>query len=69
MAWFALKGEEAFNDIENYIAQQIKATKQDAYNKGLEDGRRGKVVFYNNPVNNGFNNSSDMHGSLDNIDV
>ena len=39
------------------------------YNKGLEDGRRGKVVFYNNPVNNDFNNSSDMHGSLDNIDV
>ena len=69
MAWFALKGEDAFNDIENYIAQQIKATKQDAYNKGLEDGRRGKVVFYNNPMNNDFSNSSDMHGSLDNIDV
>lgn len=43
MAWFALNGEEAFNDIENYLSQQINA----AYNKGLKDGQQksGTVVI------------------------
>ena len=40
MAWFALKGEEAFNDIENYISQQIKTTAQAAYEKGLKEGQK-----------------------------
>ena len=39
MAWFALKGDEAFNDIENYISEQIKSAAQNAYNKGLADGK------------------------------
>lgn len=43
MAWFALNGEDAFNDIENYIAQQIKTTAQNSYNKGYEDGQKNKV--------------------------
>lgn len=50
MAWFALKGEDAFNDIENYISQQIKTAAQNAYNKGLEEGKKNKVVI--NPSNN-----------------
>jgi hypothetical protein len=43
MAWFALNGEEAFNNIENYLSQQINA----AYNKGLKDGQQksGTVVI------------------------
>lgn len=45
MAWFALKGEDAFNDIENYISQQIKTAAQNAYNKGLEEGKKSKVVI------------------------
>lgn len=45
MAWFALKGEDAFNDIENYISQQIKTAAQNAYNKGLEEGKKNKVVI------------------------
>lgn len=40
MAWFALKGEDVFNDIENYISQQIKTTAQNSYNKGLEEGKK-----------------------------
>ena len=43
MAWFALNGEDAFNSIENYIAQQIKTTAQNSYNKGYEDGQKNKV--------------------------
>lgn len=42
MAWFALKGEETFNDIENYISQQIKTTAQKFYEKGLQEGRKTK---------------------------
>ncbi len=40
MAWFALKGEEAFNDINQYISQQIKTTAQNSYNRGFEDGKK-----------------------------
>lgn len=35
MAWFALKGEEAFNSINDYIKNQITLS----YNRGLEAGR------------------------------
>lgn len=51
MAWFALHGEDVFNDIENYISQQIKVTAQNAYNKGLEEGKKNKTVIINNPRN------------------
>lgn len=51
MAWFALYGEDVFNDIENYISQQIKVTAQNAYNKGLEEGKKNKTVIINNPRN------------------
>lgn len=38
MAWFALKGEDAFNEIQDYIAQQIQTASQNAYQKGYEEG-------------------------------
>ena len=38
-------GEDAFNDIENYISQQIKTAAQNAYNRGLEEGKKNKVVI------------------------
>lgn len=51
MAWFALKGEDAFNDIENYISQQIKTASQNSYNKGLEDGKKSRQKEPNVVIN------------------
>ncbi len=51
MAWFALKGEDAFNDIENYISQQIKTASQNSYNKGLEDGKKSRQKESNVVIN------------------
>lgn len=56
MAWFALKGEDAFNDIESYISQQIKATAQNYYNKGLQDAKKSPKVVVTNPTINKPNN-------------
>jgi len=35
MSWFALRGEEALDDIQNYYAEQIKIARQTGYNEGL----------------------------------
>ncbi len=42
MAWFAIKGEQAFNDITEYFTNQIKEVSRTQYAKGLEDGKAGK---------------------------
>ena len=42
MAWFALKGEEAIDNISNYFKNQIKEVSRQQYQKGLEDGKSGK---------------------------
>ena len=39
MAWFALKGQEAFASIADYFGNEIKNVRQSAYEKGLADGR------------------------------
>ena len=72
MAWFALKGEDMFNEIENYIAQQIKTTAQNSYNKGLEDGKKQKsspkvVVTSPQHTKNYLNHTNEPIG-LENID-
>lgn len=45
MAWFALNGEEVLNSISNYYKKQINQISKQNYNKGLEDGKKGKVVI------------------------
>lgn len=44
MAWFALKGEEAIDNISNYFKNQIKEVSRQQYQKGLEDGKSSRVV-------------------------
>ena len=56
-AWFILNGEEAFNTISDYFAQQIKLVSENQYKKGLEDGKKGvqtrpTVVIDNSKKNN-----------------
>ena len=44
MAWFALHGEEAFQDMTDYWTNELKTVKQMSYNKGLEDAKKAKSV-------------------------
>lgn len=41
MAWYALNGEQMVNDITTMYQNSLKKAKQEAYNKGLEDGKKG----------------------------
>lgn len=45
MAWFALKGREAFDNISAYIADTVAKVRQSSYEKGLADGKNGKVYY------------------------
>lgn len=44
MVWYALKGEEAFGQINDYYRQQIKEAAKYNYNKGYEDAKSGKSM-------------------------
>ena len=41
MMWFALKGEEAIDSINEYYKDQISKARQSGYQKGLQDARNG----------------------------
>lgn len=43
MAWYALKGQEAFRQISEYYKQQITEKSKYNYNKGYEDAMSGKT--------------------------
>lgn len=42
MAWYALKGEEAFSQISDYYKQEISKTAKANYQKGYDDAKSGK---------------------------
>lgn len=44
MVWYALKGEEAFSEINNYYRKQISEVAKNNYNKGYGDGKSGKAA-------------------------
>ena len=43
MVWYALKGQEAFNQISDYYKQKITEASKYNYNKGFEDAKGGKA--------------------------
>jgi hypothetical protein len=51
MSWFALRGEEALDDIQNYYAEQIKIARQAGYNEGLaaREGEKAPRVAVQKP--------------------
>ena len=73
-AWFILNGEEAFNNISDYFAQQIKLVSENQYKKGLEDGKKGvqtrpTVVIDNSNKNNHNNkNTYRSYQSINDLD-
>ena len=72
-AWFILNGEEAFNNISDYFAQQIKLVSENQYKKGLEDGKKGvqtrpTVVIDNSNKNNNTHRSYNSINDLDDED-
>lgn len=70
MAWFALKGEDAFNNIAEYFTTEMKQREQASYKKGLEEGAKKnptspKVVYQ--PTNNNTNDDRNYF-SIDDLD-
>lgn len=43
MVWFALRGEEAIDSLNEYYKDQISKARQSGYQKGLEDARSGNT--------------------------
>lgn len=41
MAWYALNGDKMIDDITTMYNNAIKKARQEAYNKGVEDGKKG----------------------------
>ena len=42
MSWFALKGKEAIDSINEYYKEEITKARQSGYKKGLEDAKKNK---------------------------
>lgn len=57
MAWFALHGEDTFNEINSYMSDQIKRVAQQYYNKGLEEGKNSKSKLVINKQQPRVNNN------------
>ena len=69
MSWFALKGEEALDDIQNYYSEQIKAARQAGYNEGLAAAQNTPVVRVQKPkVGKVSAFSQKNYGSIDELD-
>ena len=72
MSWFALRGEEALDDIQNYYAEQIKIARQNGYNEGLAAAGGEKapkvVVKKNNKKEKISAFSQSGYNSIDDLD-
>ena len=70
MSWFALRGEEALDDIQNYYAEQIKIARQTGYNEGLAASGKEKTpkVAVRKPKTNTKPISAFSKSSYDSID-
>ena len=73
-AWFILNlnGEDAFNNISDYFAQQIKLVSENQYKKGLEEGKKGvqtrPTVVIDNQNKNNKNHQYRNYKSINDLD-
>jgi hypothetical protein len=44
MIWFALKGEDAINSLNEYYKDQISKARQSGYQRGLSERTDSKVI-------------------------
>lgn len=69
MSWFALRGEEALEDIQNYYAEQIKLARQNGYNEGLAAQGTSPTVKVQKPAKRKLSAfSQNNYGSIDDLD-
>ena len=66
-AWFILNGEDAFNNISDYFAQQIKLVSENQYKKGLEDGKKGVQTRPTVVIDKSKNNKPQYHRQYSSI--
>ena len=65
MMWFALKGEDAIDSINEYYKDQISKARQSGYQKGLQDAQNGnsgsRVVTRTKPKNKTYKTVDDLY--------
>lgn len=65
MAWFALNGDQAMQDINDYWTKEISNVRKNSYKQGVEDARNGKVKLNSNVE---IRKSSKKSRSIDDLD-
>lgn len=68
MAWFALNGEKAIQEISDYWSDQITQVRKNSYNQGIEDYKNGKIGKKSSVTirtENNNKNNSDFYTDLD----
>lgn len=68
MSWFALKGEEAIDSINEYYKEQITRARESGYAKGLEDGKKGQTKPASSKVVTRSNKSKLINKEIKTID-
>lgn len=71
MVWYALKGDEAINQMQRYYKNEINNRQQAAYQKGFEDAKNGRGMSYvvNKPKQNPSRSQFRDIPTLDDLDA
>ena len=71
MVWYALKGDEAINQMQRYYKNEINNRQQAAYQKGFEDAKNGRGMSYvvNKPKQNPSSGQFRDIPTLDDLDA
>lgn len=72
IAWWALNGDRLVDDITTMFKEQIQKARQESYNKGVEDGKKGiqaaHVVTKPKPAAANRNTAPEKIESIDDLD-
>lgn len=72
IAWWALNGDKLVDDITTMFKEQIQRVRQESYNKGVEDGKKGiqqaHVVTKPKPAEANRQTTADKIESIDDLD-
>ena len=71
MSWYALNGDKMIDDITTMYENAIKKARQEAYNKGVEDGKKGIQpghVVVTSPPTEKPNQQTEKISSIEDLD-
>ena len=69
MSWYALYGQDAFNQLSSYYKQKITEAARSNYSKGYTEGKSGVKPTTVIKQNNNNNNNNRRYSSINDVDV